>query len=424
MFYIKFVLLIISVITLINGCSRQIYSPSRMPSSGMISAFSTPSMVLVNQPYSKILNGDDLSPKSLKTAINSSLIYLNRISPYSIFQFGKMRYTATEMIASFNLFVQVIDNNYKYDELIDQLEEKFYIFKSSANDDDQVMFTGYYEPIFQGNLKRTKEYNIPVYSNPDDLKVLELGDFRHTLKNRTIVYRLYNNKILPYYTRQQIMSGKVLAGKKQEIAWMKDPVDLFFMQIQGSGILELPSGKKIRLSYDGSNGHRYSSIGRKLVEDGKMKLDEVSMSSIREYLRANPTYRDTILYYNKSYTFFKLNNELNGPVGNINVPLTKNRSIAVDTNIFPKGALAYIRSNLPIFEKDWDNHSVEPFSRFALIQDTGGAIKGPGRVDLFWGNGELAEKSAGTMRSFGRLYFIIAKKDAISEFISEDQPSD
>ena len=141
------------------------------------------------------------------------------------------------------------------------------------------------------------------------------------------------------------------------------------------------------------------------------------MMSIRDYIQNHPAARDKILFHNKSYTFFKISDQTGNPRGNINVPLTRQRSIATDTNIFPKAGLAYIITELPVFDEIRNSVSMKPFSRFVLNQDTGGAIKGPGRVDLFWGNGKLAEKSAGTMRSFGKLFFLVAKKNVIARFI-------
>lgn len=419
MFYIKFIILIIGIISVFNGCSKEIYVSERFPSTGMVKSLSSSSMYLVNRPYSRYLKGDDLTRNSLQRAISKSMIYLERIPPDRPFRYGNMIYTAEEVKASFLLFLSVIRSETKYSDFIRTLEENFHLFQSSANLEERVLFTGYYEPIFKGSLVRTEEYNVPVYAVPDDLLVLELGRFRDSLNNRTIVYKLKEGNVEPYYTREDIMEKRVLDGQKKEIAWMKDPIDLFFMQIQGSGMLELPNGEKLRLSYNGSNGHEYSSIGRLLIEEGTMELEEVSMDSIREYLNSHPESRDRILYHNKSYVFFTIDEDEEGPKGNIDVPLTPHRSIATDSTIFPKGALAYISADMPVFRKNWRVPEQETFARFAIIQDTGGAIKGPGRVDLFWGNGKLAEKSAGNMRSFGMLYVLIAKKEALAAFIGD-----
>ena len=419
MFYIKFLLFIIGVIALLNGCSKEIYDSDKFLSSKQVASLSSKSMRLVHEPFRYHLIGDDLTVISLKEAIAQSINYYKKIPGDTIFHFGTLKYTADEMIISLRLFLNVIDVEQSYEKIINKLEAEFYLFESVHNDvNNGVLFTGYYEPIFEGSLIKTKKFNVPVYEIPKDLLVLQLGNFRNSLKIRTIVYRMVNNNILPYYTRRQIMQKNVLAGQNKEIAYMKDPVDLFFMQIQGSGILQLPSGKKVKLRYAGSNGHHYSSIGKLLVDKGIMELKEVSMQSIRQFLSDNPGLRDRILYHNKSYTFFTLEESVDGPRGNIDVPLTPHRSIATDSTIFPKGALSYIATEMPVFTESWRKFTLEPFSRFTVIQDTGGAIRGPGRVDLFWGNGILAEKSAGTMRTFGKLYFLVAKPEVLHRTIS------
>ena len=417
MFYFKFLILIVGVICLINGCSKQLPISSHLPSQRQVNALSSSTMRLVKNPYRLYLKGDDLSKESLIASIQYSLDYLNRISPDSVFEYGKIKYTAREVITSFEIFLNVINSYPEYDQLISELEELFYLFGSSANDDNGVMFTGYYEPIFRGSLKKSKKYSVPVYGKPNDLLVLELGDFRDSLQSRTIVYRLQNNQILPYHSREEIMSQGALNKKAEVLAWMADPIDLFFTQVQGSGIVKLEDGTLLRLGYNGSNGHNYSSIGKYLVDNEIMELEKVSMGSIRQYLTDNPSTRDKVLYHNKSYTFFSIDKDTRGPKGNINVPLTPNRSIATDSMIFPKSALTYIDAEMPVFKDDWSNATTTSFSRFSVIQDTGGAIKGPGRVDLFWGNGELAERSAGRMRSFGKLYFLIAKKLTIRDHL-------
>jgi len=372
-------------------------------------------MILVNESYSQILKGDDLSKKTLENAIEQSLVYLSRISKDKIFLFGNLEYSAEQMALSLKLFQQLLKRKTSYEEFVLELEKQFYIFKSVANEDNKVLFTGYYEPIFPGSLIPSEEYNIPVYSIPDDHRILGLGGFRNSLKGRTIVYRLEENQILPYFSRREIMAENKLAGRKLEIAWMKDAVDLFFLQVQGSGILMLPSGNRVKLSYAGANGHNYNSIGKLLVDQEKMPLEEISMGSIRRYISEHIGEKEEILFHNPSYTFFELHVDPDGPKGNINVSLTPKRSIATDTSVYPKSGLAYIILDLPDFDKEWKARKPKPSHRFVLNQDTGGAIRGPGRADLFWGNGRLAEESAGRMRNFGKLFFVIAKKSVLSD---------
>ena len=414
--YLKFSLLIIAVISLLYGCTKEISVAPVSAPDYVIQEGSSKNLLLLDQPIKKFYKGDDLPIQSLQKAIDQSLKYFNQIPKKQLFLYGSLEYTAKEIKDSLLLFKSIIDLNPKQKDFIKSMEANFHIFHSISNIDDQVLFTGYYEPLFKGSLKKSKIYNIPIYRKPDDLIVLDLGRFRPTLKNRTIVYRKTDKGPVPFYDRKQIMSKGVLAGKNLEIAWLKDPVDLFFMQVQGSGMIELPSGARIKLSYNGSNGRKYSSIGKLLREEGKMKLEDISMGSIRKYLHDFPLERDRILYHNKSYTFLTVANAEENPRGNINVPLTPLRSIATDTEVFPKGGLAYITTEIPEFDEKWNFKGYKSVSRFVLNQDTGGAIRGPDRIDLFWGAGKRAEKSAGKLRSHGRVYFLVAKKESLRDF--------
>lgn len=409
---VRLIAIISFVGIVLQGCIGPFAPSPYLPTKEEVARFSSDSMSLVRRPFDRVIIEDDLSSDSLREAIVQSLVYLNRIPSDQVFRYGSIEYSAAEIIDSCLLFQSLISQELDSETLAEELEKRFYLFESTANRDNQVLFTGYFEPIYPGSLVPDPEYPVPVYSLPDDLNVLELDDFRDSLRNRTIVYRLEDNRILPYYSRQEIMAQNALAGRGLEIAWMKSPVDLLFLQIQGSGILELPSKEKVKLAYAGANGHNYSSIGALLIDEGKMILEDVSMESIREYLDTHEEERDRIIYHNKSYVFFTFGDYDGHPRGSINVPLTPLRSIATDLNLFPKAAIGFIKTEVPTFDPlDWRFLGTKKIARFIVNQDTGGAIKGTGRTDLFWGNGKLAEKSAGKMRGLGKLYFIVAKKD-------------
>lgn len=368
--------------------------------------------------FSDVYAGDALDPEGLVEAARGSIAYWKRVGPRASFHYGKMEYGSLEMIDSMRLFIEIIEHSRNQGEVISRLDEEFLLFASSANDKNQghgVLFTGYYEPIYEGVAERRPGYDVPVYAVPEDLHVLNLGRFRDSLKNKTIVYRREEEKLLPYYSREEIMAQGKLEGQGLEVAWMKSKVDLFFLQVQGSGILADPEGHIFKLGYAGANGRPYRSIGRYLVDKGRIPLEKISMQSIRAYLERHPEELDEVLHYNESYVFFKRSNGFTHPKGALNQPLTPERSIAADTVIFPKGSLAYFRTEVPHHEAEPGQPEEKPRSQFALLQDTGGAIKGPGRVDLFWGNGRLAEESAGRMKGEGRLYFLVAKKEAIQE---------
>jgi membrane-bound lytic murein transglycosylase A len=189
-----------------------------------------------------------------------------------------------------------------------------------------------------------------------------------------------------------------------------DPVDVFFLQIQGSGKVFLDNGEVLNVHYHTTNGRPYRSIGKLLIDEEKISVADMSMQKIRQYFQNHPEEIDAVLNYNPSYVFFKI--EPNGPLGNINVPLTPGRSVALDRFIFPPAALIFIETEKPIVDNAGHIQNWQRFSRFALNQDTGGAIKGPGRADLFWGNGTYAEIAAGHLKHTGDLYFLVLKTDS------------
>jgi len=256
-------------------------------------------------------------------------------------------------------------------------------------------------------LTESSKYPFPLYSKPDDMINIYLKEFNPKYKGERIIARLYNGDILPYFNRYEIDGKGLLREKGLEIAWVSDPVDIFFLQIQGSGQIRLENGQTIRVNYAASNGRPYRSIGRLLIDEGVIPGKEMSLNKLREYLEAHPQERDRILNYNESYVFFRIVED--GPLGNIEVPLTQGRSIATDSRLFPKGGLAFIITEKPVINESGDIIEWKSLSRFVLNQDTGGAIKGSGRVDLFFGKGKKAEIGAGNMMHNGKLYFLIKK---------------
>lgn len=215
-------------------------------------------------------------------------------------------------------------------------------------------------------------------------------------------------RLAPCLSRYEIDGLGCLTGKGYEIAWVKDPAELFFLHIQGSGLLRLEDGRLLHLNYAASNGRPYRSIGRILIDSGKISKEELSMQRLRGYLEEHPEEREALFYQNESYVFFRFGKD--GPLGSLEVPLTSGRSIATDSSLFPKGALAFIVSRKPILDAAGKLVGWQPFSRFVLNQDTGSAIRGPRRVDLYFGSGYEAGLAAGAMKTSGSLYFLIKKK--------------
>jgi membrane-bound lytic murein transglycosylase A len=227
--------------------------------------------------------------------------------------------------------------------------------------------------------------------------MVDLGRFRPAWHGERIAGRVVSGNLVPYPSRAEIERG-ALDADRLALFWVDDPVDAFFLQVQGSGRVALPNGTQIRLGYDGQNGQPYVAIGKKLVERGALTVDQVSLQSIRAWIKAHPDQADTLMDENPSYVFFR---ELagDGPLGSEGVVLTAGRSLAVDRNFIPLGAPVYLATD----------DSTSPLQRLMVAQDTGGAINGPVRGDVFWGFGADAETRAGNMRAQGKYYLLLPK---------------
>jgi membrane-bound lytic murein transglycosylase A len=307
------------------------------------------------------------------------------------------------MIASHRLLYEIL-KRYRGAELSRELSEKFLFFES-RNELGDALFTGYYEPVVEGSLEPNEEFNMPVYSKPHDLVRIDLGEFNERMRGEWLYGRFEGEELMPYDSRADIMYRSSLKGRARPIAYVNE-IELFFLQIQGSGMIRLADGTVKRVNYVAKNGHPYRSIGELLID--RIPSGKMSMQAVKEYLYAHPDQVREILSYNPSYVFFREVDE--GPLGYIEVPLTPERSVAMDGRIIPEGGIAYIETKYPVFE-DGTMTGWKPLRRFVLVQDTGDAIRGHGRVDIFWGNGEEAEMTAGHMKQRGRVFLVVAKKD-------------
>jgi membrane-bound lytic murein transglycosylase A len=346
---------------------------------------------------------DDLNFEGLEPAVAQSIKYYRKLPSNKEFYYGNLRYSPEEIAASLELFLMTL-KNYQGKDQVQQLRSKF-LFLESKNSEGGGFFTGYYEPLLEGSSVPAEEFHAPLYPKPDDLIEVNLGQFSDRWKNEQIVGRLRGKRLVPYDSRDEIVYNNSLRDRAKPIAYVKE-IELFFLQIQGSGLIKLPDGEVMRVNYAGSNGHPYRAIGA-LLRD-KIPQDRMSLQALKEYLYSHPDEVKDILSYNQSYTFFRETGE--GPLGNIEAPLTPDRSIAMDRKVVPGGGLAYIETELPVF----DNGQItgwKPVRRFALVQDTGGAIREHGRVDIFFGNGEKAELLAGHLKQTGRVFIIVARKE-------------
>lgn len=282
------------------------------------------------------------------------------------------------------------------------LSERFKFIKLTKD----PKFTSYYEPAIEADLRPSSVYAYPIYAVPDDLQSVDLTPFHPRFKGQTLFYRMEKGKVVPYFTREGIDSDNKLASKGLEIAWAKDPIDIFFLQVQGSGRLILPGGKEKHVLYAGKNGHEYVSLGRVMKEMGLLNADDVSMQSIRAYLDRNPQKTKELLNTNPSYVFFHLSDS--GPYGAINQPLTPKVSLAIDPALLPLGGLLTFTVPLPEKGPDGNFKSGSPLTGIGLAQDTGGAIKGH-RLDFFSGYGEEATWIAGHMNTAGSVWLMLPR---------------
>lgn len=280
------------------------------------------------------------------------------------------------------------------------IETRFvaYEMHAGANGTDGLI-TGYYEPLLFGSLKKSARYRYPLYRRPADLLTVDLGSVYPELANKVVRARIKDKRVVPYYSRSEIDNGKNPL-KGSELVWVDNIVDLFFLHIQGSGRIRLDDGRELAVGYADQNGHPYESIGARLIRMGELEAEAVNMPSIKDWLTAYPDKAIALLNSNPSYIFFSPRPTAgSGPLGSLNVPLTSERSIAVDKRFIPLGYPVWIDTQLPDSEL--------PYQRLMIAQDTGGAIKGSVRADIFFGHGKRAESLAGKMKQKGRLYVLL-----------------
>lgn len=268
--------------------------------------------------------------------------------------------------------------------------------------------TGYYEPLLRGARSRGGVFQTALHRPPPDLLTIDLAGLYPELKSLRLRGRVAGNKVVPYYTRAEMERQGLLAGA--ELLWVDNPVEAFFLQVQGSGrVLLEDTLEVVRVAYADQNGHPYRSIGRYLVDRGELTLDQASMQGIKAWVDAHPSRLQELLNANPSYVFFKEEKIVDpgkGPKGALGVPLTAQRSIAVDPQFIPLGAPVFLSTTLP--------NSQSPLRRLMLAQDTGGAIRNPVRADFFWGFGPDAGEMAGRMKQPGQMWVLLPSALALN----------
>ena len=339
---------------------------------------------------------DDLDSRSLRSAVMQSVRFLDAAPAGSWPGAWPRPVTAEDVRGSLAEFLDILDGTAEADSSwVDKVAERFDFFPAPVGGGvESVLFTGYYQPVIDASAVRTEEYRYPVYREPG-----APGTRAGTVRSAAA-----------YPARHEIDVLRVLEGKGLEIAWLRDPVDRFFLHIQGSGLLRMTDGRKLPLNFAASNGRPYTSIGRVLIEEGKVDRESMSMQRIRAWLAEFPAEREALFARNERYIFFRLGEE--GPLGSLGVPLTAGRSVATDPAVYPKGALLYVETRTPVVDESGALAGWRPVRRFVVNQDAGTAIRGPGRADLYFGTGAAAGAQAGYMQSEGRLYLLMKRRSA------------
>ncbi|UCH74363.1 MAG: murein transglycosylase A [Rhodospirillales bacterium] len=280
-------------------------------------------------------------------------------------------------------------------------ERWFHPYQVTNNETAEGLFTGYYEIELRGARAATDTYQVPVYRKPRDQVAVDLGDFDPALAGRSLIGRVEDGRLKPYYPRRAIQQG-ALDGRDLELVWLDDPLVAFMLHVQGSGRVRLADGRTTRIGYAGSNGHAYRSIGRELIRRGALAPHEASWQGIRQWMERNPDAAAELLAVNRRYIFFE---EItgDGPIGAQGVALTAGRSLAVDTRYVPLGLPMWLDTLQP-------GDTEAPLQRLVVAQDTGAAITGPVRGDFFWGTGDAALEYAGRMKHRGRYYLLLPRR--------------
>jgi len=353
---------------------------------------------------------DDSDFTGLAPALRQSIGYYGRLPESATFTYGDLVYTAREMITSTALFLKIVEET--AGEARDAAIREKFLFFESRNERGAGFFTGYFEPVLPGSLVRSERFPTPLYAVPADLITLDLASYVDSdllpaeLRVKSLRGKLQGRKLVPYDDRDRISFQGALAGRAEPLGWVADEVELFFLQIQGSGLIRLEDGSLLRVNYADQNGHPYRAIG-KLLRD-RIPPEQMSLQALKAWLREHPERVREVLDYNPSYTFFRRVED--GPLGNIQVPLTAGRSLAMDARLVPKGGIAWIETTLPAAATPGAPAPV-PVRRFGVVQDTGGAIAGHGRVDIFWGTGAAAEVIAGPFKQEGRIFLLVARRE-------------
>jgi len=354
---------------------------------------SEPHLVAIDTAQCHDLLRDDSSPESLARALARSVDALQKLPADRTLNGLDRRVRVADLLAMLNSLGGAAD-------IAGQICDRLHVYRVALA--EPLLITGYYEPELAASRTRSETFRYPLYRTPTDVVDIDLGQFCAQCNGRITQGRVQNGTLIPYLSRAEIDAG-ALSGRDLELAWLDDPVEAYFLHVQGSAVLRFADGVRMQIGYSSSNGRPYTSIGRVLVEQGKVPREAASLQTLKAYLRAHPDEQAASMNANQRYIFFRT--VFAGPIGSLGVPLTAGRSLAADASVYPPGALVFLRM-APRDQPSAVSHQ-PVFQRFAFIQDAGSAITGTSRIDVFWGTGTNAESIAGDMRNGGELYLVL-----------------
>lgn len=356
---------------------------------------------------------DDLSRASLEKAITNQLQAMFEQEPSTPVRLGSFTVTRGRLVETLEAFLEILKQDLPFEEFNKKVSEEFVLHRVGNGKNKKVLFTGYYRPVIKASPVRTAMYRYPIYQMPEQgqqlvkyKKGIQLVGTTTGIKKIRESYA--EKKAWRRFTRKDIDHKGALRGQGLEVAWFKDDLERFFLHIQGSGMLEFPDGSRQGVGYQGSNQHSYTGIGKLMIRDGVIDISQGSMQGIKKYFIDHPQDIGKYLYQNKRYIFFTLNDD-EGPRGSGGGELVGGRSIATDKSIYPAGGLAFIKVRQPVLDENNEIVRWQPISRFVVDQDTGSAIRGPGRGDLFFGTGLKAGAKAGHYHERGEVYYLIKR---------------
>ena len=374
-----------------------------------------PESVLKDPPIDSIadLKGftDDMDSASLKRAINNQLAVMFEQDKASPVRLGNFTLTRGRLVETLQAFQKLLQKNLPQEEFNKKVSKEFLLYRVGKGKRKKMLFTGYYRPVIPASPIPTPRYRFPIYQMPEkDLQMVKKQSGIRLVGSKTgitKIRKIQSGKNWRSLTREEIDTKGALDKHGLEVAWLENELERYFLHIQGSGVLEYPNGRRQGVRYQGSNKYSYNGIGKLMIRDGVITTSEGSMQGIKKYFAQNPQNISKYLNQNKRYIFFTLSDE--GAIGSGGGELVGGRSIATDKSIYPAGGLVFIKVRQPVLDVNYKIKSWKPISRFVIDQDTGSAIRGKARADLYFGTGKEAGAKAGRYHEKGEVYYLIKK---------------